>query len=90
VLFHKAGDKMGTRKKVNYHNKSHNMASPMKIDTQYFVVDKQGLASHLDVSMSTIDRWINQGMPYIERGGFGQPWKFNVSVVRLWKMRNKK
>jgi hypothetical protein len=82
--------KMGSRKKVEHYQNKKRIDSPMKIDTQCFVVDKQGLASHLDVSLSTIDRWIKQGMPYIERGGFGHPWRFNVSVVRLWKMRNKK
>jgi phage terminase Nu1 subunit (DNA packaging protein) len=81
---------MGSQKKVSRNCKSQHTAAPMKIDTQCVVVDKQGLSSHLDVSMSTINRWIHQGMPYIERGGFGRPWKFNVSVVRLWKMRNKK
>ncbi|OTG64353.1 hypothetical protein B9T25_13005 [Acinetobacter sp. ANC 4470] len=47
-------------------------------------VTRQGLADIFGVSLPTIDSWVRNGCPYIQKGGRGQEWKFNTAAVSSW------
>ena len=38
----------------------------------------------MDVSLPTIDRWVREGCPALQRGGRGIEWKFNLPDVIAW------
>ena len=48
-------------------------------------VNRTGLSDVFGVALSTIDSWVRQGCPFVQRGvGRGQPWKFNTADVAQW------
>lgn len=54
-------------------------------------LNRSDIARHMGVSMPTIDRWVKEGMPVIERGGRGVQWLFNLpDVIRWWGDRRAK
>lgn len=48
------------------------------------IVNRQGLAEAMGVSLPTIDRWITEGCPYRVRGKKGIQWEFAVPDVVAW------
>lgn len=48
------------------------------------IVNRQGLAEAMGVSLPTIDRWISEGCPYKTRGKKGIQWEFAVPEVVAW------
>jgi len=49
------------------------------------VVGKDTLASLLDVSLTSVERWIRDGMPVLQRGDQFQEWMFNLPEVKDWR-----
>jgi phage terminase Nu1 subunit (DNA packaging protein) len=48
-------------------------------------VNRTGLSDVFGVALNTIDSWVRQGCPVVQRGvGKGQPWKFNTADVAQW------
>lgn len=48
-------------------------------------VSRSGLAEYAGVALTTVDRWVKDGCPVVQRGGRGVEWKFNTAEVRLWE-----
>lgn len=69
------------------------MAPPKKTKANFhsetsrgMVVNRSELAHALDVALTTIDIWIRQGCPVIQKGaGRGQEWQFSLAAVVKWK-----
>lgn len=49
------------------------------------VVGKDTLASLLDVTITSVERWIRDGMPVEQRGDQYHDWIFNLSDVKNWR-----
>ena len=49
------------------------------------VVGKDTLASLMDVTITSVERWIRDGMPVEQRGDHIQEWIFDLSKVKKWK-----
>lgn len=48
-------------------------------------LNRADLASHMGVSLVTIDTWRKEGMPILMRGGPGKQWAFDlVAVIKWW------
>ena len=47
-------------------------------------VTRQALADVFGVSLPTIDAWVRNGCPFVEKGGRGQEWQFNTAQVSKW------
>lgn len=45
---------------------------------------KDSLASLMDVSITTIERWIRAGMPIEQRGDQTHEWVFDLADVKTW------
>jgi phage terminase Nu1 subunit (DNA packaging protein) len=52
-------------------------------------LNRSGIAEHLDVSLPTIDRWVKDGMPVVQRGGRGVEWVFDLADVIQWYANRK-
>ncbi len=52
------------------------------------VVGKDALASLMDVTVTTVDRWIRYEMPVEQRGDHLHDWIFNLNNVKTWKQNN--
>ncbi|MDQ7048267.1 MAG: terminase small subunit [Enterobacterales bacterium] len=52
------------------------------------IVGKDTLASILDVSITSVERWIRDGMPVAQRGDKLQEWVFDMNQVKQWKKHN--
>ncbi len=50
-------------------------------------LNRAGLAQHMDVSLPTIDRWVKDGMPVVQRGSRGIEWSFDLADVISWYAR---
>ncbi len=49
------------------------------------VVNRTELAALTGAALTTIDAWVRQGCPFIQKGaGRGQEWKFNSADVIAW------
>lgn len=49
------------------------------------IVNRTGLSDVFGVALNTIDSWVRQGCPVIQRGaGRGQEWQFNTRDVAQW------
>ncbi|MGX5175167.1 hypothetical protein ACUR5C_14205 [Aliikangiella sp. IMCC44653] len=48
------------------------------------IIGKDTLASMMDVTITTVERWIRDGMPVEQRGSQLQEWVFNLSAVKQW------
>jgi phage terminase Nu1 subunit (DNA packaging protein) len=53
------------------------------ITTRY--VSRSGLAAVFGVAMPTVDAWVRNGCPYVQKGGRGVEWKFDTADVSKWK-----
>lgn len=49
-------------------------------------LNRAGLAEHLAVSLPTIDRWVKDGMPVVQRGSRGVEWTFDLAEVIRWRI----
>ncbi|MBV1911361.1 MAG: terminase small subunit [Kangiellaceae bacterium] len=49
------------------------------------IVGKDTLASLMDVTITSIECWIRDGMPVEQRGSQLEDWIFNLNDVREWK-----
>lgn len=47
-------------------------------------LNRSGLAEHMGVSLPTVDRWVKEGMPVVQRGGRGVEWSFDLADVISW------
>ncbi|MBF9235571.1 terminase small subunit [Microvirga alba] len=47
-------------------------------------VTRSGLADVFGVALPTVDGWVRQGCPFLERGGRGREWKFSTADVMAW------
>jgi len=52
------------------------------------IVGKDTLASIMDVTITSVERWIRDGMPVEQRGSQTQEWFFNLEQVKKWKIEN--
>jgi phage terminase Nu1 subunit (DNA packaging protein) len=54
-------------------------------------LNRSGLAEHMAVALPTIDRWVKEGMPVVQRGSRGVEWTFDLAdVIRWWGDRRAK
>lgn len=51
------------------------------------VVNRQGLADFFGVSLPTVDAWVRNKAPFIQRGGKGREWQFDTAAVVDWRIR---
>lgn len=51
------------------------------------LVNRVTLSLILGKNVSTIDSWVRQGMPYVEKGSKGIDWLFDTSKVIKWRER---
>lgn len=49
-------------------------------------VNRTGLAEFFGVSMPTVDSWVRDGCPVVQRGARGVQWVFNTADVAKWRM----
>lgn len=47
-------------------------------------LNRSSLAEHIGVSLPTIDRWVKEGMPVVQRGTRGTQWIFDLPDVIRW------
>lgn len=48
------------------------------------LVDKQGLAAALSISLPTVSVRIREGMPCVQEGGRGRAWQFDLAECVKW------
>lgn len=49
------------------------------------IVNRTGLSEVFGVALNTIDSWVRQGCPVVQKGaGKGQEWQFNTAQVSKW------
>jgi hypothetical protein len=53
------------------------------------IIGKDTLASIMDVTITSIERWIRDGMPVEQRGDQFEDWIFDLSQVKRWKADKK-
>lgn len=53
-------------------------------------VNRTELAEILGISMPTVTAWMGDGLPYIDGGGKGKPFKFETTEVLEWWADNKR
>lgn len=49
------------------------------------IADKAGTAEFFGVSLPTIDKWLRDGMPYIQRGAPRIPWVIDLHAAAKWR-----
>lgn len=49
------------------------------------IVGKDTLAGLLEVTVTQVERWIRDGMPFEQRGDNLHDWVFNLQKVKHWK-----
>lgn len=53
------------------------------------LINKNELAKAFDVSITTVDKWLTRGCPYVEKGTNGREYKFSLNEVIRWReLRN--
>lgn len=52
------------------------------------IVGKDTLASLMDVTITSVERWIRDGMPVEQRGDNLNEWIFDFTAVKRWKSEN--
>jgi hypothetical protein len=52
------------------------------------IIGKETLASLMDVTLTSIERWIRDGMPVEQQGDQLADWVFNLKEVKTWKQDN--
>lgn len=48
------------------------------------IVNRQQLGESIGVSLPTIDAWVREGMPVVQRGGRGVAWEFDLAACVQW------
>lgn len=48
------------------------------------ICGKDSLASIMDVTITTVERWIRDGMPVAQRGDHTHDWIFELGEVKSW------
>ncbi len=51
------------------------------------LVNRTTLSHILGKNVSTVDSWVRQGMPYVEKGSKGVNWIFDTTKVIKWRER---
>lgn len=49
------------------------------------IIGKDTLANLMDVTITSVERWIRDGMPVEQRGDQYQEWIFDLAQVKKWK-----
>lgn len=49
------------------------------------IIGKDTLASLMDVTITSVERWIRDSMPVEQRGDQYKEWIFNLTAVKQWK-----
>lgn len=49
------------------------------------IVNRQELAEFLGVSLPTINAWVKQKMPYLQKGARGRDWQFDTAAIVQWR-----
>jgi phage terminase Nu1 subunit (DNA packaging protein) len=49
------------------------------------VLNRQQLADAFSVSVNALDKWVTQGMPVLETGANGRPYRFRLSACWSWR-----
>jgi phage terminase Nu1 subunit (DNA packaging protein) len=52
---------------------------------QIRIADKAGTAEFFGVSLPTIDKWMRDGMPYLQRGAPRVPWQIDLHAAAKWR-----
>lgn len=60
----------------------------MRAADEGVVTGQAALAQAFNVSSRTIQNWIEQGMPCLERGAKGKAWKFDRNACAIWRQDN--
>jgi len=47
-------------------------------------LNRAGLAEYMGVALTSVDRWIKEGMPVVRRGSRGIEWEFDSAEVAKW------
>lgn len=50
------------------------------------IVNRAGLAEFFGIALPTVDGWIRQGVPVVQRGGPGRQWEFDTAAVYAWRV----
>ncbi|WP_444995913.1 hypothetical protein [Aliikangiella sp. IMCC44359] len=50
------------------------------------VIGKDTLASLMDVTVTSVERWIRDGMPVEQRGDYINEWVFDLADVKQWHL----
>ena len=53
------------------------------------VVGKESLSELLDVTVTSVERWIRNGMPVEQRGDELHDWMFDLGSVREWLLQHR-
>ena len=75
----------------NYLRRAKRSQNKVSIDSEALftsndqIVGKDTLASLMDVTITSVERWIRDGMPVEQRGSEIQEWIFNLNDVKQWK-----
>ena len=56
----------------------------MTVTTRGRTVNRQEIADLFGVNHQTVDRWVKSGLPVIQRGARGKPWRINTADVSSW------
>lgn len=49
------------------------------------IVNRAELAARLGKTLPTVDTWVREGCPVVERATKGRPWKFDLAAVVDWR-----
>ena len=47
--------------------------------------NKADVARFMGVSVNTVTQWVGKGLPYIQKGGAGKSWVFDMPEVVAWR-----
>ncbi len=72
------------RQSKRRHNKSATEDSAVYTSNDQ-IIGKDTLAGLMDVTITSVERWIRDGMPVVQRGDQCKDWIFDLSQVKLWK-----
>ena len=61
------------------------MSDVQQITQQHRIANKAGTAKFFDVTPKTIDAWIRDGMPVIQRGPRGKSWQIDLLEAARWR-----
>lgn len=47
-------------------------------------LNRSGLAEYMGVALTTVDRWVKEGCPVVQRGSRGVEWAFDSADIAKW------